>query len=108
MTKSKKTVTKEDLLQQIEDEFQRWDHIHLHGCNDPGWEDGVNMNLVRNHIIYYYRKLSELMDGLQMCLFSDAGFEPEQYGMRPVPPKYPIDWMCPTGDYPDRLVGRRR
>lgn len=29
MKKTKKTVTKEDLLQQIEDEFQRWDHIHL-------------------------------------------------------------------------------
>ena len=65
------------------------------------------MNLVRNHIIYYYRKLPELMDGLQMCLFSEVGFEPERYGMRSIPPKYPANWMCPTGDYPNRLVGKR-
>lgn len=107
MRKAKKPITSESLLRQIEDEFRRWDHIRLHGCNDPGWEDGVNMNLVRNHIIYYYRKLPELMDGLQMYLFSEVGFEPERYGMRSIPPKYPANWMCPTGDYPNRLVGKR-
>ena len=108
MAKSEKTVTKEDLRQKIDDEFRRWDHIHLHGCSDPGWEDGINMNLVRNHIIYYYRQIAEIMDGIQMSLFAAAGFEPEQYGMRPIPPEFPMDWMCPTGDYPDRLNGRRR
>lgn len=63
MAKSKKTVTKEDLRQRIDDEFRRWDHIHLHGCSDPAWEDGININLVRNHIIYYYRQMAEIMDG---------------------------------------------
>lgn len=108
MAKSKKTVTKEDLRQRIDDEFRRWDHIHLHGCSDPGWEDGININLVRNHIIYYYRQMAEIMDGIQMSLLAEAGFEPEQYGMRPIPPEFPMDWMCQTGDYPDRLNGRRK
>ena len=37
-----------------------WGHIMEKGCNDPYWPDGANMNLVRNHVIYYKYKMSEL------------------------------------------------
>lgn len=94
-------------VDQVQAEFARWDHIFAHGCADPSWPDGVNINLVRNHIIYAYRELAETLGGIQMDLFSPAGFTPEQYGLRAIPPKLPNDWMCPTGDYPDRLEGRR-
>ncbi len=33
--------------------------MKLNGCNDPNWEDGANMNLVRNHIYYYKQKILE-------------------------------------------------
>ena len=36
-------------------DIERWQHINEHGCNDPFWTDGSNMNLVRNHVIYHKR-----------------------------------------------------
>lgn len=33
-------------------DIERWKYINEHGCNDPHWTDGDNMNLVRNHIIH--------------------------------------------------------
>jgi len=106
-SKPKNEPTVESLMRDVEDSFQRWEHIRDHGCSDPGWEDGINMHLIRNHIVWYYRQLAELLDGVQMDMFSEAGFCPEQYGLRPVPPKYPMDWMCPTGEHPDRLKWKR-
>ena len=66
-----------------------------------------NLELTRNHIIWFYRQLAELIDGIQFDLFSEAGFDPERYGLRPLPPEYPSNWMCPTGDYPDRLAWKQ-
>lgn len=37
----------------------RWQQLYEKGGSDPFWEDGVNLNLVRNHIIYYRRKFEE-------------------------------------------------
>jgi hypothetical protein len=91
---------------ELDRDFSRWEHIFLHGCADPSWPDGVNINLKRNHIIYGYRRLAEEMDGVQLDLISPAGFKPERYGLRPIPPEMPNDWMCPTGEYPDRLKRR--
>lgn len=31
----------------------------MNGCNDPSWADGVNLNLIRNHIIIDKRNLKE-------------------------------------------------
>lgn len=96
----------EDIMAEVDGEFRRWEHIHDHGCQDPHWEDGVNMNLVRNHIIYFYRILKDrISDQFQTSMFG-VGFEPESVGLRPVPPEMPNSWMCPTGDYPNRLDRR--
>lgn len=38
---------------KIRKEIQHWKDINQNGCNDPFWSDGCNMNLTRNHIIYY-------------------------------------------------------
>lgn len=56
MSKSGKNF---DYAAALEKSFARWDFIREHGCSDPFWTDGVNMNLVRNHIIFYKQKLSE-------------------------------------------------
>lgn len=56
MSKSDKNF---DYAAALEKSFARWNYIRENGCSDPFWADGVNMNLVRNHIIFYKQKLSE-------------------------------------------------
>lgn len=46
--------------EQIRKEISQWKDINQNGCNDPFWPDGCNMNLTRNHILYYQRKISEI------------------------------------------------
>ncbi len=81
MSKSSKNV---DYAAALENSFARWDYIHEHGCSDPFWADGVNMNLVRNHIIYYKQQLSE-----EATLF----LLPEAY-YREVPPEVDSNFMA--------------
>lgn len=56
MSKSDKNF---DCAAALEKSFARWDFIRENGCSDPFWADGVNLNLVRNHIIFCKQKLSE-------------------------------------------------
>lgn len=44
---------------EIRKEISHWKEINQSGCNDPFWPDGCNMNLTRNHIIYYQRLIQE-------------------------------------------------
>lgn len=41
-------------------ELERWLDIFAHGCSDPCWPDGVNLNLTRNHILAAVHGLREL------------------------------------------------
>ena len=45
--------TVKSYCEQIMKEISHWKDINQNGCNDPFWSDGCNMNLIRNHIIYY-------------------------------------------------------
>lgn len=81
MSKSGKNV---DFAAALENSFARWDFIHEHGCSDPFWADGVNMNLVRNHIMYYKQQLSE-----EATLF----LLPKAY-YREVPPEVDNNYMA--------------
>jgi hypothetical protein len=92
-----------ELQTELDRSFRRWDDINEHGCTDPFWADGVNMNLVRNHIIYYYRLLADKLENVQLSLF-DTGID--MTDLRPIPPEVDPDYMSPTGRYPDRLKGR--
>ena len=49
----------DDPAAELVERFARWDFLYQHGCSDPTWSDGVNLNLVRNHIIYAKRQLEE-------------------------------------------------
>lgn len=49
----------EELGKNIRDSFARWNYIYQNGAGDPFWEDGVNLELVRNHIIYDKRRCEE-------------------------------------------------
>lgn len=52
---------KEDYISELKKSYERWKVLYHKGGSDPSWEDGVNLNLVRNHIIYYKGKIEETM-----------------------------------------------
>ena len=43
----------ENPLEELEKAYAQWQRLYENGGSDPFWPDGVNLNLVRNHIIYY-------------------------------------------------------
>lgn len=55
---------------RVRADVAHWHDLKANGCSDPFWPDGVNMNLVRNHIIFGFRQIAELRasDG-QLSLF---------------------------------------
>lgn len=53
-------MTGKEIEQELIKEYAHWEHLRDHGGQDPFWHDGVNMNLTRNHIIYYKQQLEEL------------------------------------------------
>ena len=73
--------------------FARWDHLFSHGGQDPFWPDGVNLNLVRNHILHYKRSIAEIVEADQD--------EPSFFGVtypdiyyRATPDEVPRDYMA--------------
>lgn len=60
MAKKQKGPTIPELQSSILGSLKDWRKIRRHGTTDPGWADGANMNLVRNHVLYYQRRLREL------------------------------------------------
>lgn len=52
-------MDKNKYIEELEKDFHRWDDIYKNGCNDPSWCDGVNLNLVRTHILIDKRKIEK-------------------------------------------------
>lgn len=89
MAKKKKLTPEQELQQYREsliESFERWGEIRLHGCNDPAWTDGQNMNLVKNHIIWHSFKIMEI------CAVSGLPLPPEYY--LEMPPEAPMGYMA--------------
>ena len=96
-------MTEAQIREEVNREFRRWNELAAGGCRDPHWPDGYNMNLVRNHIIYWYSLLREKMSApVQLSLF--AACDP-MGGERPIPPKVHDRYMVRDGEYPNRLSG---
>lgn len=53
-----------DYATALENSFARWDELFTNSGSDPFWTDGVSLNIVRNHIIYYKKQLSEQENSL--------------------------------------------
>lgn len=51
-----------ELITECRNSYARWDRLYHIGGSDPLWTDGVNLNLVRNHVIYYKREIAELCE----------------------------------------------
>lgn len=63
----------EELGAKIAEERKHWDYLYRHGGSDPMWEDGCNLNITRNHIIYYRRQCDEeLQPGEYPAEYYDA------------------------------------
>lgn len=74
------------LISQIEREIEHWKYIKENGCNDPFWCDGCNMNLTRNHILYYKMQIVELCSENEIEL-------PDIMGI-PTPPEVSDHYMA--------------
>ena len=95
-------MTIEQLKAEVDASFAEWERIKDNGCQDPSWPDGVNMNLVRNHIIFWYQYLQEKISASNEQLsFFDV--DNDLIDRRPVPPVVPNAYMAPNGKHSHRL-----
>jgi len=79
-----KKKQQEDYAAELQKCHDRWAYIYEHGCSDPSWPDGCNLNLVHNHCLYYRRLIEE-------------NYAPEDYPaiyFKEVPPEVDQDYMA--------------
>lgn len=84
--------------QEIERERSHWNALNERGGNDPFWPDGTNMNLARNHIIYYIRQIQELRhESVQLTMFDSSPGYPSEMLLRDkrIPPLVDNNYMAP-------------
>lgn len=67
-------------------EMERWKEIAEIGCQDPIHEDGVNLNLCRNHIIFDKKCMMACAELWNIEL-------PEEYYI-PIPPEVNMKYMA--------------
>jgi hypothetical protein len=69
-----KRKQQEDYGLELQKSYDMWARIYEYGCSDPLWSDGVNLNLVHNHILYYRRKIEETMpaDGYPAAYYKEV------------------------------------
>lgn len=79
----------ERLGNEIRNSFNQWKGIYENGESDPFWPDGANLELVRNHIIYYKKQCEELLE---------PGDYPDEY-FQQLPPEVPRNYMA----HPDEI-----
>lgn len=88
--KHHKLKTDEELLQYYSAELMKahadWLNVLNNGCNDPFWTDGCNINLIRNHVIYYRIQI------INLCLIRNLEVPVCYY--EPVPPKVDDHYMA--------------
>lgn len=77
----------ESLAKNMRREYENWLYIREHGCSDPFWPDGANMNLIRNHIIYDKQQIEDLI------ISEDLLFEPIP-SVVPTPPEVNKNFMA--------------
>lgn len=49
-----------ELEKELKKSFEQWKLGKEHGLYDPFYPDGVNMNLIRNHIMYYKNEIEKI------------------------------------------------
>ncbi len=82
-----------DYATALENEYARWDELFTKGGSDPFWTDGVNLELTRNHILYYKAQLAKQENSL--------------FGLKHLRKSIQITWLAPMR-YAKTLVKRWR
>lgn len=87
MKKSKSPQEQVDeIVNALITDHAHWENLRDYGCSDPFWPDGTNMNLTRNHIIYYRKQIEALCNENSLPL-------PAQWYL-PIPPEVDEDYMA--------------
>lgn len=76
---------RENPVTALSQAFAHWEDLYANGGCDPFYPDGVNLNLVRNHILYYKREIENQMPLAALYL--------EEYA-RPTPPEVASSYMA--------------
>lgn len=92
----KQMSRKEQLAEVIRESHEQWKRLWKNGCSDPFWTDGVNLNLVRNHIIYGRRLCEEELQEEDY---------PEEYYL-PLPEKVPPNYMVKSDEIRQKAYER--
>ena len=85
-----------NLEEELKRSFQHWDVRREEGCNDPFYDDAVNMNLIRNHIIYWKNEIEKKYGG-------DVNQYPEIY-FREIPPEADNGLIVMAAEIRDKAV----
>lgn len=85
-----------NLAAELESSYEQWEYLREHGGSDPFYADGTNMNLVRNHILYYKGKMVE-----------EYGADHDKYPQifyRELPPEVNANYIARAGEIRDGAV----
>lgn len=85
-----------DYEAELIQEYENWEYLKEYGGSDPFYDDAVNMNLTRNHIIYAKKQLEDLYGG-------EMGRYPEIYFME-LPPITEKGYMAGAAQIRDRAA----
>lgn len=88
---AKKSKTPQEQMQEavaeLVERYNRWQDLYKNGCFDPNYCDGVNLNLVRNHIQFAKRKIEKLVEEHKELSF------PAEYEKIEIPQEVSNDYM---------------
>lgn len=88
-----------EYAENIRERRSRWKTIYKEGCADPFWPDGVNLNLVRSHIIYFQHLVAEICDQNHLP-------KPPEYNL-PIPPEVDPNYFAdPTSERAKKILAR--
>ena len=91
------STTLKELDKCLTDEYTFWKEIYEGVYSDVDVKDGVNLNIVRNHILYEKHRCEEIL-GDNFHLYPDSYFYP-------VPVELPDDFMVSTRKMPLPVLG---
>lgn len=76
---------------------ERWTRHRDRGCSDPTWADGVNMNLLRNHMIYAKSAIRSLCEEFGILMPNEMDI--------PIPPYVDANYFAdPTSERAQRIM----
>lgn len=74
----------ENLLNELEKAYSHWENLYESGGSDPFYADGVCLNLVRNHIIFFKQRIeTERPEDMKSELYQ-----------KPLPPEVDPSYMA--------------